>query len=138
MKKLILILIPIMLLLGSCGLRRTNPLDPFGDNNVVVPDPVTNITFFIQGGQGYKTVSFSWTANSGFNTDGYYLYRGLAYNSSFAVVDTVTTNSCVHGSDPWHVVLPGDYYYKISAWKTYGDRRLEGPISSHVFVRINP
>ncbi|HNX37072.1 MAG TPA: hypothetical protein PKI15_01825 [Candidatus Cloacimonadota bacterium] len=139
----------ILLLSSACGIRRSNPLDPFANHSddFYVPDQVTNVTVTTTGaGAQYKTVTFKWTPNSNTTTDGYYLYRGLAYNSIFAIVDTVMTNvpapedgkiTCIHGAKPWHVVLPGDYYYKVSAWKQYGDRRLEGRFTSqNIFVRV--
>ena len=137
MKIKLLLLVIALALLASCGLRRKNPLDPYENPQIIVPNTVIDIVYTITGlGTSNKSVTFTWNANSSANTDGYYLYRGLSYNSSFAKVDTVTTNTCTHGAKPWHIVMPGDYYYKVSAWKTYQDRRLEGPLSTHIFVRI--
>lgn len=148
MRHIYLALILVLILVSACGLRRTNPIDPLADHNeeFYVPDPVTNIAVTVSGaGLQFKTVEFRWTPNSNTTTDGYYIKRGMAYNALYAVVDTLLTNTpdqtdhlihAIHGSKPWHSVLPGDYYYKISAWKQYGDRRLEGRESSHIFVRV--
>ena len=141
-------LIPLLclaLMMGACGLKRTNPLDPASHDDIEVPELVINIGYMTSpAGALRKTVSFEWTPNNQTSTSGYYLYRSMGYNSEYAKVDTVLTNApsiggkitCIHGAKPWHVVMPGDYYYKVSGWKTYGDRRLEGPISERVFVRI--
>ena len=145
MRYILLPLLCLALLLGACGLRRSNPLDPAAHDDLMVPERVINIGYMTSGaGVQIKTVSFEWTPNSQQRTDGYYLDRSMGYKSDFARVDTVLTNvpglggkiTCIHGAKPWHQVMAGDYYYKVSAWKTYGDRRLEGPISDRVFVRI--
>lgn len=145
MKYYALALLCLLLLLGACGLKRSNPLDPASHDDLLVPERVINIGYLVSpAGISLKTVSFNWTPNNLSSTDGYYLYRAMGYNSDFARVDTVLTNvpdlsdkiPCIHGDEPWEIVMPGDYYYKVSGWKTYGDRRLEGPISDRVFVRI--
>ncbi len=136
----ILFLILVLVLLSACGLRRKNPIDPYGNSDILVPDVVINLTGSVQSSPGStnKLVNFNWTANNPFSTDGYYLYRSMSFNSSYARIDTVTVNSCIHGSKPWHSVTPGDYWYKVSAWKSYNDRRLEGPYSDRIFIRVNP
>lgn len=145
MKYVFIPLVCLALMMGSCGLKRSNPLDPVSHDNLLIPELVINIGYMTSpAGVLLKTVSFEWTPNNQTSTNGYYLYRSMGYNSDFARVDTVLTNipsaggkiTCIHGAKPWHVVMPGDYYYKVSGWKTYGDRRLEGRISERVFVRI--
>lgn len=144
MKYIILPMLCLAVLLGACGLKRSNPLDPAAHEDLQVPEKVINIGYIISpSGITLKTVSFNWTPNNQQSTDGYYLYRSMGYNSEFARVDTVLTNqassdqiTCIHGDEPWETVMPGDYYYKVSGWKTYDDRRLEGPISDRVFVRV--
>jgi len=111
MKRKIIILILITLLLGSC-LQRNNPLDPVGNPDVIVPDEVRDVSCTPSpAGVINKYVIIQWTANNPDNTDGYKVYRALAYSANYACVDTVFTNVCNHGSEAWHNVLPGDYWY---------------------------
>lgn len=131
------LLVAICLLLAACGLKRSNPLDPNGNPSVFVPETVSNVVCSPSpAGAANKFVIVTWDPNSPIFTTGYYVYRGLAYNSAYAVVDTVFTNSCSHGSKPWHLVAPGDYYYKVSAFKIYPEGRLEGRLSQPAFVRV--
>ncbi|MDZ4181526.1 MAG: hypothetical protein U1B83_01520 [Candidatus Cloacimonadaceae bacterium] len=137
MRYIIVILLSALLLTTSCGLKRSNPLDPTGNPDVTVPETVSNVIGSPSpAGASTKFVTVTWNPNNPLNTDGYYVYRGLAYNSSYSVVDTVFTNSCTHGSKPWHSVSPGDYYYKVSAFKAYPAGRLEGRVSLPTFVRV--
>ncbi len=133
------------LLLSACGLRRSNPLDPIGNPNLDVPEVVSNVQCSPSPpGAANKYVTVTWEPNSNRTTDGYYVYRGLAYNSAYAVVDTVETNigTCTHGSDPWHNVYPGQYWSKVSAFKdcyrSTGEflGRLEGRLSQPRWVEV--
>ncbi|HNT52673.1 MAG TPA: hypothetical protein PKH19_04665 [Candidatus Syntrophosphaera sp.] len=119
MKLRLLPLILIILALVSCQFRRSNPLDPIGNPDVSTPQTISNLIVYGVSGPGAdnKYVELRWDANNPLTTDGYFVYRGLAYNSSYAPVDTVGTNSCYHGSKPWHLVLSGIYWYKVSAYK---------------------
>lgn len=130
------LLILTLLVAFGCGLKRSNPLDPVHPN-IYVPEVVSNVTALPSpAGASNKYVNVAWSPNSSLYTDGYYVYRGLGFYSTFTVVDTVMTNSCTHGSKPWHSVAPGEYYYKVSAYKTYDGRRLEGRLSMPAFVRV--
>ncbi len=133
----------ILLLIAACTLKRDNPLDPIGHPEIIVPAPVSGVQCFASPvGAANKFVEVRWVANPPLNTDGYYVYRGLAYNSEYAVVDTVATNICNHGSKPWHSVLPGDYWYKVSAFRNINDNsgtflgKLEGRRSEPRFIRV--
>ncbi|MCB5246694.1 MAG: hypothetical protein LHW57_01535 [Candidatus Cloacimonetes bacterium] len=143
MKTKLLLLSLILLLIAACSLKRENPLDPIGNPAIIVPDQVSGVQCFASGaGVINKFVEVRWNANPPLNTDGYFVYRGLAYNSEYAVVDTVATNICNHGSEPWHLVLPGDYWYKVSAYRDVEDGdgnylgRLEGRRSEPRFIRV--
>ena len=134
MKTRIALLALLALAALSCQLRRDNPLDPLGNPDVDVPQTVSNVIIYGVSATGAdnKYVELRWDQNNPLTTDGYFVYRGLSFNSAYAVVDTVGTNSCYYGSKPWHVVLPGIYWYKVSAFKdVYNDDnqfvgRLEG------------
>ena len=137
-KLTMLILIAGLLILAqSCGLRRNNPLDPNADPTIIVPEIISNLQVFPSAPNApNKFVDLTWQANPSYSTDGYYVYRGLGFYSTYAVVDTVFTNRASHGSKPWHTVVPGEYYYKISAFKQYPAGRLEGRPCLPVWVRV--
>lgn len=122
-----------LLLLVSCGLKRSNPLDPEANEDILVPEQVSELlTFPSPPGVANKYVRLSWRPNSTSTTDGYYIYRGLSYYSAYARVDTVFVVSEYNHTE----ILPGDYYYKVSGFKTYGNQRLEGRQSAPTFVRV--
>jgi len=137
-------LLALVLALGSCSLKRDNPLDPVSHPDIVVPDIVSEVTTASSpAGASNKFVIITWRSNSPITTTGYYVYRGLGYYSTYTVVDTVyvptnpgSTTSCTHGAKPWHTVFPGEYYYKISAFKQYPAGRLEGRQSQPAWVRV--
>ncbi|MCB5224061.1 MAG: hypothetical protein WCY21_00375 [Candidatus Cloacimonadaceae bacterium] len=140
-----LILLLCLILLTSCMVKRNNPLDPIGNPDIIVPDQVSGLQCFASGvGATNKYVELRWNANPSLNTDGYYIYMGLAYNSEYAVVDTVTTNVSVssHGGKPWHSVKAGDYWYKVAAFRDVYDEdgkvlgKLEGRRSEPRFIRV--
>lgn len=134
---LILFLIIILLTVTSCGLRRSNPLDPLGNPDVIIPDPVVGITVNTSAtNQVPRTVTLRWTANSPSNTSGYYIYRALGYFASYALIDSIGVNSYIHSSANDPSVMPGDYYYRISAYKGYPGGNLEGRKSEPQFVRV--
>ena len=138
-----LILAALVLLLTAACLKHSNPLDPYDNPDIIVPDQVSGVQCFAsQAGSANKYVEVRWIANPALNTDGYYVFRGLAYDSDYAVVDTVATNFCNHGSEAWHSVLPGDYWYKVSAFRDVYDGngnflgKLEGRRSEPRFIRV--
>ncbi|GAB1468006.1 hypothetical protein MASR2M64_07030 [Candidatus Cloacimonadota bacterium] len=125
-----LFLLVLLITLSSCGLKRSNPLDPIGNPNVVVPDAVQNPTATASSAHApIKSVTLRWTPNDPANTSGYYIYRGLGYFSSYTLVGTVNdaaNNSFIH-SGPTVIAGNHFYFYKISASKFYpGAGNLEG------------
>jgi len=131
------ILLSIAISICSCGLKRSNPLDPLGNFGVVSPDPVVGISYSTSAvNQNPRFVTLRWTANSPSNTSGYYIYRGIGYYSAFALIDSVSVNEFIHSSTNDQTVLPGAYYYRISAYKGYPGGNLEGLKSEPMFVRI--
>ena len=140
-------LIPIILIalaLGACGIKRDNPLDPYENNSIIVPGDVTGLQHTVLGsGSPTPYILFEWNSNNAYNTDGYYIYRSLGYFSAYAVVDTVlhitgeSLQSYVHSSANDPTVGPGDFWYRISAYKNFPAGRLEGRPSSPHFDRIS-
>ena len=71
-------------LLSSCGLKRNNPLDPSSDPTIIVPEIISNLEIYPSPpGAANKFVEMCWRANPSYSTDGYYVYRGLGYFSTF-------------------------------------------------------
>lgn len=134
----IIILIMLIILLASCSLKRSNPLDPNGNEDIIVPEPVTGITYTTSSQNQIPCwVKITWTANNENNTDGYYIYRGMGYYSSYALVGDVTTNEFMHSSADDPSVQPKiDYFYRISAYKICPEGKLEGRRSEPYWVRI--
>lgn len=141
MKKLFLFAVPLLVVLAACGIQRDNPLDPNYSSDIIVPAQVTGVQDQVVTGIT-PYVELSWNSNSPYNTDGYYVYRSLGYYNSFAIVDTVwhvdgeSRQTFIHSAANDYTVVPGDYYYRISAFKDYDAGRLEGRPSSNYFVRI--
>lgn len=140
-------LIPIILItlaLSACGIKRDNPLDPYHNKDIIVPGDVTGLQSTVLGsGSSTPYIIFEWNSNNAYNTDGYYVYRSLGYFSAYAVVDTVMhvpgepLQSFVHSSANDGSVGPGDFWYRVSAYKEFASGRLEGRPSSPHFVRIS-
>ncbi len=131
------LMLMLALLSMSCGLKRSNPLDPNSNPDVVEPDPVNNISVMSSAaGQVPRTVTLNWDDNSPLNTSGYYIYRALGYYATFALVDSVQISEFVHSSANDQTVLPGEYYYRISAYKGYPGGNLEGRKSEPLWVYI--
>ncbi len=139
-------LIPIILIalaLGACGIKRDNPLDPYENNSIIVPGDVTGLQHTVLGsGSPTPYILFEWNSNNAYNTDGYYIYRSLGYFSAYAIVDTVLhvanepLQRYIHSSDNDPTVRPGDFWYRVSAYKEYPEGRLEGRLCPAHFVRI--
>lgn len=139
--------IPIILVtlaLSACGIKRDNPLDPYFNKDIIVPGDVTGLQSTVSGtGTSTPNIQFQWNSNNAYNTDGYYVYRSLGYFSAFAVVDTVmhvpgeSLQNFVHSYANDSSVGPGDFWYRISAYKNFSSGRLEGRPSSPHFVRIS-
>lgn len=131
------ILISIAIIIGSCGLKRKNPLDPQANPTIDIPKTIAELTIYTSSaGASSKYVELRWTANPSNNTDGYYIYRSLQYYGTYTRVDTTFTNSANHGSKPWHNVRAGEYWYKVSAFKDYSAGRLEGYACQPRWVNI--
>lgn len=136
-----LLLLLIIMIHTSCDLKHSNPLDPEGNNKIKVPPMVTGLTATGSGpGVQSKYVDLRWTKNT-LNTDGYYIYMGLAYNSQFKRVgepvfsppDNLTTIT-----KTIQITNPGFYYFKVSAFKNYGESgTLEGPLSEWALARVD-
>lgn len=134
-------LLALLALLALGCLKRNNPLDPAGNSNITAPELVSGVNCTPSNtGAANKYVTITWIENSNQTTDGYYIYRSLSYNSTYARVGTVETNtgSFVHNTD----IRPGQYWYKVSGYKRWIDNGsdsgiLEGRLSSARPVTVN-
>ncbi len=144
--KLIFIITVISSLLAfACELKRTNPLDPLSHSNINPPNKITGLTASGSGpGVVSKYVELKWTRNDTLNTDGYYIYRGLAYNSAYARIDTlgnISPDTQITRIVP--ISAPGFYYFKVSAFTKHDiynnvlDGTLEGPLSEWAIARVD-
>ncbi|MDD3536040.1 MAG: hypothetical protein PHC50_07845 [Candidatus Cloacimonetes bacterium] len=141
--KLIFCLVLLTVLMVACDLKRDNPLDPQSHLDVVVPGTVSGLQLIPMGtGTEARAVFISWNNNNIFDTNGYYVYRGLSFYSSYAIIDTVyhamnaDNQSYTHSSENDPTVQTGDYWYRISAFKDYPSGRLEGRPCTPVHVRV--
>ena len=140
-------LIPIILIalaLSACGIKRDNPLDPhFNDSIINPPEDVQGLNSDVRvAGNFARYIDLTWNSNTTSYTDGYYVYRSLGYFSAYAIVDTVLhvanepLQRYIHSSDNDPTVRPGDFWYRVSAYKEYPEGRLEGRLCPAHFVRI--
>jgi hypothetical protein len=133
----VITLLSLMLVI-SCDLRRSNPLDPESHSDIYAPPRVTGLTATGSGpGVANKFVELRWTKNQT-HTDGYYIYRGLAYNAEYARVDSignVSPDAIV--TKIVTIISPGFYYFKVSAYKDYPSGRLEGSLSEWAIARVD-
>lgn len=138
----ILIVLLTLLVMSGCGIKRDNPLDP-DTHDLQIPSNVGGLQgHAIRPGPYTVYVQLSWSGNNPNNTDGYYIYRSLSYNSAYAVIDTllhtegIDSQTYNHSSENDSSVTAGRFWYSVSAFKTYPAGNLEGrkcePISVDV------
>jgi hypothetical protein len=119
--KNIIILTAIVLILCSCALDRSNPLDPVV-NDIEVPKEVIGID--ISHSSSYE-IDISWSSQD--DADGYYIYRCLSIAGLYDRIDNDELNSGSKEDFTDKQIIPGTwYYYKMSAYRWVGNRRLEG------------
>lgn len=136
MKPAILSLLFILLLLASCSLERNNPLDPLGNPDIEIPNTVTNLVPYPSPAgapQKYVYLQWIWDPPISDLQYGFKVYRSNAYFSKYEVVGEISTPYYNHVN-----VMPGDYWYKVSAFISYEDGDLEGRACDPVFVRVQP
>jgi len=123
----------VVILLSSC-MSRTNPLDPHTNSNIIVPETVNN---FQATALSSTVVKLTWQKNSA--ADGYYIYRSMSMDGKFIRVD----NDMLYSGNITQFLDENDafvsetfYWYKISAYKVYGEKKLEGYRSNPIYVYI--
>lgn len=118
MKKIFPVLLLIML--ASCALKRSNPLDPI-ENEIQVPGEVIGINVSFSSDE----IDLTWIPQD--DADGYYVYRCLSIDGYYARIDQDKLNSGLIENFTDDTIIPGQwYYYKMSAYIVIDGKRLEG------------
>ncbi len=130
----LLILFLLSILLFSCGLDRSNPLDP-ENGDIDIPPLVTGINLASSGqGAQEKYVEISWTPLVQGEADGYFIYRSRSYNGTYDLIKIIHGVTQDSYSDRFKIV-PGAYFYKMSSFcyldptSPNDNERLEGKLS---------
>ncbi len=147
-----IIIMFIMLTSTSCGLKRSNPLDPEGNPNINTPPPVMELkaTASAVGAQS-KYVELTWNWQEPTTTTGYLIYMSLAYNAAYRKVGYIGNldNPDLDKVTYRHPnLVPNDYFFKVSACEYHGNSinppsplddhsdYLEGALSEFVYIRV--
>ncbi len=134
MKKIIFPLLFLLLLFSFGCIKRDNPLDPNANSNIYIPQVVTN---FQARALSSTTVKLTWDKRAGVN--GYYIYRSMSQNGRYDRVDDnrLDNENYTEFLDQNPAFISGTFYwYKISAYKTYNGKNLEGYRSEPIYVYI--
>jgi len=115
----------LILLIISCSLDRTNPLDPLVSGESY-PEEVPNIDVSISG----NNIEITW--DTMLNVDGYYIYRSQSYDGLYVLIKEEDDD----GEIPVTSFLDqevdlsnnNEYWYKMSAYILIGidEEKLEG------------
>lgn len=105
MKRLIkLLIISCCLTIVGCGLDRSNPLDPAG-NNINTPKIVTGIELNSSGqGASNKYIIISWTPLQENEANGYFIYRSRSFDGSFDLVTEIRDRVLSSYKDTYKIV----------------------------------
>lgn len=131
--KILIIFSLLSLLVVSCSLERSNPLDPDA-HDITAPLKVTGLTILEFSNM---SVNLTWDAQIGIPT--YYIYRSHTYDGLYIRVDTVhvtvvdsLSEPTISGEDFDDELLSGNWYaYKVSG---VNDENLEGEPSNYKFT----
>lgn len=143
MKRYTLLFLVAILFVFGCQFKRENPLDPWGSGQVVSPGSISGLVVSVKDdllGTPVVVVSF----NRASNADGYYIYRSLGYYSQYVQVGDLSndpdspTQVFEHSSQDDVTVRPGEYWYRVAAYKRYPAGVLIGKYSKpkRAYIRI--
>jgi hypothetical protein len=160
MKQYILIIVVVILFVVGCTLKRSNPLDP-NAHTLTIPQDITHLVITHSPAHtDNHWAQLSWDKLPTENADGYHIYRGQSYNGTYQRLDGTPgyplvinppnpTDSLSNHYMIWidgaqsasipNGIVPGDYYYKVSAYKRQGTSDstiLEGHLSPWVYTRV--
>ena len=114
-----IILIILVLLILSCSLKRTNPLDPLV-SGTKDPNRVTNIEVITAGN---NIINITWDEMS--NIDGYYIYRSYIHDGLYDLIKDEGNISVSDYIDN-DVEDISNVWYIMSAYIMVDSERLEG------------
>ncbi len=118
LKKTYLIL--FLMVLISCSLERSNPLDPM-NSGTKAPRKVTGIEVM-----NIENTSIIINWNTMGDIDGFYIYRSTYFDGKYRrIANNISpSDSLFEDTD---VELPENFYwYKMSAYKIVEEKKLEG------------
>ena len=119
----------LLLIISSCSLDRSNPLDPINNSSIRVPGQVIGVELSVSPlSASPRYIDIRWRGMD--NVDGYYIYRAYSLHSSFERIVTITNNQVIQHRDDSNVFSGGTYWYKVSAFNDYPEGRLEGQRST--------
>ena len=134
-----LLLVFVMLSTLACELKRSNPLDPESNPDVIVPPKVTGLLASGSGpGITSKYVDLTWDKNPIDDTDGYFIYMSLSYNSDYkrvGMTGNVSPDMTIRKTIN-HNIAAGYYYFKVSAYKVYADTLIGSP-SEYIIAHVD-
>jgi hypothetical protein len=133
--KIFLLLCIVTVILISCSLDKSNPLDPIDNPDVFYPPEIefanVNATQHFPGYELKWYVGKYVTATyDSIEASGYYLYGAMEYNSQYNVIAIKNKRDTTFNvEDLYHV--PGFHWFKVSSYIVYTDT-LEGHRSKPV------
>ncbi len=130
MKKIWLFLAVVAIVILSCDLERSNPLDPDNNGNIDVPSEIKIENITASGsGSASKWVEIEW--NKSEDAAYYKVYRALDYNGTYSdlypdgIPNTSDSTSYTYRDNN---VYSGNYYwYRLAGRSAEG---LIGPLSA--------
>ncbi|MCB5230594.1 MAG: hypothetical protein WCX83_02720 [Candidatus Cloacimonas sp.] len=138
-KKIALFIIPLAILtltLSSCGLKRSNPLDPIANHFIEEPGRVLGIDLTVSPTSAKpRYIDIKWQKTS--RAHGYYIYRARSINTSFERIATIDKNDVISYRDDKDIVSGRVFFYKMSAFLIYDEGTLEGQLSAPLGRQVN-
>ena len=115
------LILAFIIIITSCSLDRSNPLDPL-NSGIQAPGKVTGIQININD---FNYIDISW--NPMINVDGFYIYRSQSFAGLYSPLEAYTTSPTDSLFEDQNVIIPDNFYwYKMSAFKIVGNKKLEG------------
>ena len=119
MKRISIFFVIIFLLVLSCSLERSNPLD-----TDTFPNKVLDIQ--ISPPENNK-VTISWNTQGHSNDDGYFIYRSMSYHGFYELIKEIDDNTTDSYEDEDIIIGENIYYfYKMSAFRIVDSKKFEG------------
>ncbi|MCK4654586.1 MAG: hypothetical protein KAU01_09070 [Candidatus Cloacimonetes bacterium] len=115
------LILAFIIILASCSLDRSNPLDP-SNSGIQAPGKVTGIKVTIND---FNYIDISW--NPMINVDGFYIYRSQSFDGLYSILEDYITSPTDSLFEDQNVIIQYNYYYyRMSAFINVGGKKLEG------------